>query len=88
MNDGGPAFPYSALTPDTATRQMVATMYSDNTGMSLRDYFAAAAMAGLMGNSFQSQSSTYAPVDFDHTTAKAIHCYQIADAMLEARKVK
>ncbi|MDH1299709.1 hypothetical protein [Achromobacter sp. GD03932] len=69
INDGGPAFP---IVPD-----------SDNwgnwdMGMSLRDYFAAKALATAIGYSDQ-DLSTWAPEDF------AKHAYQIADAMLAAR---
>jgi len=46
-NDGGNAFPYSALRPDGFT-----TMYADSEGISLRDYFAAKA-----------NIEVYAPVD-------------------------
>ena len=50
QKDGGPAFPYSALIPDNETRQMIGTIYADNRGMSLRAYFAAKAMQGLLAN--------------------------------------
>jgi hypothetical protein len=47
---------------------------TDITGMSLRDYFAAKAMQGLLA------SDVYAPMDSFATRA-----YAIADAMLKAR---
>lgn len=43
-NTGGPAFPYSALQPSGPT------IYADSYGMTLRDYFAAKAMQGLLSN--------------------------------------
>lgn len=49
--------------------------------MDLRDYFAAKAMQGIMN------SARYTPVGinrYEYTTAK--QAYQMADAMLEARK--
>jgi hypothetical protein len=47
-----------------------------NLGMDLRDYFAAAAMQGL-----------YSDDTLDITTHEAaIYAYEIADAMMEARK--
>ena len=47
QQDGGPAFPYSALVPDEH-RQLVGTMYADNQGMSLRAYIATAALQGIL----------------------------------------
>lgn len=40
-DDGGPAFPYSALEPDPETRQLVGSIYADSRGMTLRDYLMA-----------------------------------------------
>jgi hypothetical protein len=57
MNNGGPAFP-------------TGTAYQ---GMSLRDYFAAKAMQGIL----------YEGLDPEET---AQHAYEMADAMLKARK--
>ena len=44
-------------------------------GMSLRDYFAGQVLAGNLGNPWASNSDDI-----------AVRCYQIADAMLAARK--
>ncbi len=44
-NDGGNAFPYSALRPDGFT-----TMYADSEGMTLCDYFAAKVLAAMIAN--------------------------------------
>jgi hypothetical protein len=63
MNTGGPAFPG-------------ATYDGPFAGMSLRDYFAAKAMASL--------GFTTKPYDTTAETAKK--CYQMADAMLKARE--
>lgn len=46
--NGGPAFPYSALQPDEKSAQLAGTMYADNCGMSLRDYFAAQLFPALL----------------------------------------
>lgn len=62
INDGGPAFPADFQ------------LYS--TGMTLRDYFAAAIMQGLMSSQCQ--------VDDPYP----IYAYRIADAMLKAREAK
>ena len=59
---GGPAFPIKGP-----------VMSSDKQGMTLRDYFAAKAMQGLIAN------GAVSPVD----AAKA--AYIVADAMLKAR---
>jgi hypothetical protein len=64
---GGPAFPLD-LTVDGDHRW--------GYGMTLRDYFAAKAMQGFMGSSWNNKT-------FESISTKA---YQIADAMLEERK--
>lgn len=72
INDGGPAFPN--VPPDS--------QYSDwDKGMTLRDYFAATALQGLLGNSeFH--------VESEIPNAIATYAYQAADAMLKAREAK
>jgi len=70
-NDGGPAFPVgSDLGP--------ASNICDGGygGMSLRDYFAAAAMPGIIAD---------APSDHTWATEVARQAYLIADAMLRER---
>ena len=66
INDGGPAFP--TMDPNEHYRLM---------GMTLRDYFAAAALSsrGMYGANIREN-------------AVAKECYIIADAMLKAREVK
>lgn len=59
INDGGPAFPVGTYV----------------TGMTLRDYFAASAMQGMMANSWNLNYGDWAK-----------HAYMMADAMLEARQ--
>jgi hypothetical protein len=67
INDGGPAFPN--VPPDS--------QYSDwDKGMTLRDYFAAAALPEVDKRSHGT------------TDDVARECYQLADAMLKAREVK
>lgn len=73
--NGGPAFP---TTPEHGVN------YGD-TGMSLRDYFAAKALQGLMGRSWQDPSTGIAPDNVFDLWAKA--AYATADAMLKAREV-
>jgi hypothetical protein len=66
INDGGPAFP-------TAFQ-----MHSK--GMTLRDYFAAAALQGLLASIQPNQLWSGDDV--------AVTCYRTADAMLKAREAK
>jgi hypothetical protein len=69
INDGGPAFPLNASDAWGGPVQ----------GMSLRDWFAGQALAGLMAE----------PTDTPVATAKyARAAYIMADAMLKAREVK
>jgi len=69
INDGGPAFPRSAT--DHCHSQE---------GMTLRDYFAAAALQPLVTSA----------IELDHVKwdATAQHAYLIADALLKAREAK
>lgn len=53
-----------------------------NTGMTLRDYFAGQALMGLCA--FTGGTEDIYPRRFNDGVAN--ECYQIADAMLEARK--
>jgi hypothetical protein len=79
-DNGGPAFPLQDWDEVIHSRRM-------ETGMSLRDYFAAAALQGLC-DAFAAQSSDTWPDDRtpeDYDVA-AKHSYGLADAMLAARK--
>ena len=73
MKDGGPAFPFEYDGPN---------MWGDGTerhlhsGMSLRDYFAAQALAGFLGH----------PEDTGKSDIAAKYAYEIADAMLAQRE--
>jgi hypothetical protein len=69
--DGGSAFP---VTPTDRSWQIADTQM----GMSLRDYFAAAAMQGMLAS----------PDGDGHVERHAVGAYQIADAMLAARARK
>ena len=72
INDGGPAFPNVPSDPQ----------YSDwDRGMTLRDYFAAAALQGFLA---ASHTIGNCPVN----DLYAMHAYNLADAMLKAREVK
>jgi len=69
---GGPAFPVP-LNPGQGWQGM-----SPCDGMTLRDYFAAKAMQGLLANQHPYQASD------EHLFARA--AYVLADAMLKARE--
>ena len=66
-SDGGPAFPTLFIEPNYG---------SGYAGMTIRDYFAAAIMQGLMSSQCQ--------VDDPYP----IYAYRIADAMIKAREAK
>ncbi|KWI90158.1 hypothetical protein WM08_14965 [Burkholderia ubonensis] len=77
--DGGPAFPLDAATP--------ANTVEEQKGMSLRDYFAANAMVGLM--TMPDEWRGYFRRDGNGSTWKAEAAkaaYEVADAMLRARE--
>lgn len=71
--DGGPAFPNTH--PDYKTLGVG--------GMTLRDYFAAAAMQGQLANDGWFQFLIRKSVDIQKSVAS--HAYGIADAMLAER---
>ena len=73
INDGGPAFPTFENAGDP--RQ---TGFMTRPGMTLRDWFAAAALTGLCAN----------PADETGMSKIAPWCYEVADAMLAAREPK
>ena len=70
INDGGSAFPHT-------TQWDGITPAINHNGMTLRDYFAAAALQGILANGGGS---------WDEHDAK--HAYLCADAMLNAREAK
>ncbi len=78
--DGGPTFPYSALQPDEKTRQLVGSMYADNQGMSLRDWFAGMALQGFVRGKEN-------PLSYgENISTLALLAYSMADAMLKERE--
>jgi hypothetical protein len=68
IEDGGPAFPHMAVDGHPDYRL----------GLSLRDWFAGKALAGMLAS--ETDGSTYRE---DHAAERA---YRLADAMLAARK--
>ncbi len=74
MNTGGPAFPTGLITDDKGV------VYGGSNGMTLRDFFAAKAMQGLLSDSPSSSDVA------DAVNTLAHFSYTIADAMLKARE--
>jgi hypothetical protein len=75
--DGGPAFPVvTGYSVDGTTIQQASG------GMTLRDYFAAKAMVGLLGQQAYARSS-----DEDDSYELSRDAYAIADAMITERGV-
>lgn len=84
-NDGGPAFPR----PGSENRKDGDMpdgnrWVSEQGGMSLRDYFAAKALPQVMREYFDANKPCFG-ADHFYKNVPA-HAYQLADAMLEARK--
>jgi hypothetical protein len=83
INDGGPAFPFREQDGEGG--------YERFPGMSLRDYCAAAAMQGLMGNSggpWQADPMRGTGWCNSDASLVALTAYDIADAMIAARERK
>jgi len=79
-NDGGPAFPQEHGIRKQYQPTGIITgeiLIQGNPGMSLRDYFAAKAMQGLLSNFNVNDDLIYSDM-----------AYKIADEMLEAREKK
>jgi hypothetical protein len=68
---GGPAFPR--------------TQWPNETGMTLRDYFAAKAMQGLLAG-LDREARRFIERDPEPAATMSKACYSMADAMLKARE--
>ena len=80
---GGAAFPTPRFMVDDESRILGFSIHTD--GMSLRDYFAAKAMQGLIAHEQKASHLSGANIgDFDVRVAFA--AYRYADAMLNARQ--
>jgi hypothetical protein len=82
-NDGGPAFPGYTMHDDGDKVQITKL----NPGMTLRDYFAAAAMQGWLTTYGveASHPASHPTSGYQHALALAKYCYATADAMLAVR---
>jgi len=78
IDDGGPAFPRAGFLSEIETPEQVIAQYENKPeqGMTLRDYFAGQALAGIL-------SSDNKPECDDR---KAEWAYSLADSMLFFRK--
>jgi hypothetical protein len=76
QNDGGPAFPRGAHPQWNEYSSIQTPSYTPQSGMTLRDYFAAAALTGLC---------THVPAQRFPGQVIARMCYARADAMLAER---
>jgi hypothetical protein len=77
INDGGPAFPCVYYSEPIGS---IGPQLTIKGGMTLRDYFAAAALQGLLASIQPNQLWSGDDV--------AVTCYRTADAMLKAREAK
>jgi hypothetical protein len=75
INDGGPAFGALSVSP-------AGDVYHQE-GMSLRDWFAGHALAGIMANETTPFSADHAEVEPSQIAAAV---YELADAMLAKRE--
>jgi hypothetical protein len=79
INDGGPAFPR----PDDRDPVTGQGWREGSDGMTLRDWFAGQALAGMMANETTPFSSDHAECEPSQIAAAV---YEIADAMLQQRE--
>ena len=80
INNGGPAFPEIRIRGGDNYNQPMKIYYG---GMTLRDYFAAKAMLGLLAKGVADEIIRES--DMDWPDAIAGDSYAMADAMLKAR---
>lgn len=92
VNDGGPAFPHGPL-GDTMHGEegRVWHQFPAGAGMTLRDYFAGQAIAGVIRSTVEADSAAVLSESADATGLAieqviARSAYEIADAMLAARE--
>ncbi len=74
INDGGPAFP---VPPPSVIESTGDKIYSEQQGMTLRDYFAGQIIAALISDTISIQPSL--------ASREANLAYAISDALIKAR---
>lgn len=86
INDGGPAFPHPELTQDIENG---CKTWECATGLSIRDYFAAKALVGVLSSLTPEDRAEMAQHPCDEMNELvAGGCYHVADAMLKQREKK
>jgi hypothetical protein len=82
-NDGGPAFPVTGVNHDEHYGTVRQDVYA--AGVTIRDYFAAKALNGLLSYSYCCPTNgNY--IENSNPERTALAAYQYADAMLKARQ--
>lgn len=78
-HNGGPAFP--------STNIPIADIYGNDvsSGMTLRDYFAAAALPSILDESYRMSRDARAQIEGGIPALAAKFAYEFADAMLKER---
>lgn len=86
INNGGPAFPVAGTKNSVFGPHEVV----ESIGMTLRDYFAAKAIIGILGNPKAMDAAARHSVDNNQDMSVSVTnmCYRYADAMLCAREAK
>jgi hypothetical protein len=85
VKDGGPAFP--TISTDkmwTSDGDHVLPDVSSSGGLTIRDWFAGKALQGMLADSENSYSCTAEETHWTQAVARV--AYQMADAMIQARK--
>lgn len=88
MKNGGPAFPLPFLLDESRNDGMGEYVDAEDAGvpcgLTIRDYFAGQALAGLLANCYRRPDGEYA--NSFHPNTIAHEAYVCADAMLKARE--
>lgn len=82
---GGPAFPGHSSVAGGANSGMYGGGFVASQGMTLRDYFAAKAMQGLLSNQLMGDASIHKSAT-EWLGDISVSAYEFADAMLRARE--
>jgi hypothetical protein len=90
INDGGPAFPQPNHIVETDRGTEEARGWMQDSGMTLRDWFAGQALKGSLASQSKESHWAFAPVEYETADDRATRgiaalCYALADAMLKAR---
>lgn len=81
--DGGPAFPRPAVRIENSSGDV--SWFDEQDGMSIRDYFASAALPAVMAARTALVVANLDGLDTSTQESIAEECYELADALLLAR---